>query len=120
MELQFKMELPFRNGASISKWSFHFKIELRFQNRALISKSSFDFEMELRFPNGASISKSSFDFEMELQFRNRASIFIVVLSSIFIVSGFYRGQNSSLVDQRRERNGTWWNETISKGSETAV
>ena len=80
----FKIELRFWNGASISKWNFDFKIELRFRNRASVSKWkmelrfqnrasilkwSFDFKMELRFLNGASISKWSFDFEMELQFQ---------------------------------------------------
>ena len=65
---------PFRNRASISKWSFDFKIEFRFRKRSSISKSSFAFKMELRFENGASISKWSFDFKMELRFGNEASI----------------------------------------------
>ena len=52
--------------------NFVLKIELRFRNRASMSTSSSDFTMELRFRNIPSISRSMFDFRAKPRFRNKS------------------------------------------------
>ena len=83
---------------------------------------AFHFEMEFRFQNGASISKWSLDFNLKVLHETFCTEkrHVIWVHVFLHLGGFYCGQSSLLADQRRERNGKWWNETISKGSKTSV
>ena len=81
MELNFvlKIELRFRNRASMSTSSSDFTIELRFRNTPSISRSMFDFRAKPRFRNKSwnqsSILNSKLDLETEARFWSQISIF---------------------------------------------
>lgn len=47
LDLEFKIELQFRNRASVSRSNFYIKLKIRFQNGASNSKSNLDIEIDL-------------------------------------------------------------------------